>query len=294
MDNQEDCRPQREIVYVPSSVYGLGTENEIDLLDLGLILWRSKWFVFGLTVACTFIAFVYSFFVLTPQYRATADIQVNAESQSVILSYVTSNRFHKKLISRYDLLPMFFEARWDADKQKWAKSGKAQAPTAEAVLARQDFPLQASVKDNDRLISLSWTGEDPENCSRMLEHVLTELRNYLNQDYVHPAQTRVQSLQANVQDLLELAQASGGMGQVALAAIAGLQTRMAELRDDILQSRQFSVINEPITPQEPFEPNKKLIVGLAFVTGLFVAIFLVFLAKGIRSARKRMEEKGVR
>ena len=291
MEHSGENRPQREIVYVPASGYGFDRDDEIDLLDLWEIVWRGKWFIVGFTLLCSIIAVVVSFYVLTPKYKATATIRVSKESQDVIVPYLNSNKLKRDLIQEYDLLPVLFADRWDPDKQEWITTGDAAVPTVDVALSKEDFPLQASSKNDSRLVTLSWTGTYPERCSEMLGHVLKKLRSYMNSEFQSAALARINILKQDLQELQKLVQENGNMYPEVLPSIAGLQSKISELKGDDVLARRFSVIDDPITPQHPFEPNKKLIVALSCVLGLFVSIFLVFFGRFVHNARQRMEEK---
>ena len=51
--------------------------EEIDLLKLGMALWRRAWVLLICTLIGAAIAFSYTFFMITPLYQATALLYVN-------------------------------------------------------------------------------------------------------------------------------------------------------------------------------------------------------------------------
>ena len=63
------------------------------------------------------------------------------------------------------------------------------------------------------------------------------------------------------------------------------QSRLDELKENLY----VEVIDNPTYPEKPSKPKKKLMVALAFVSSLFLAIFIVFIREYIRS--RRMENQ---
>jgi uncharacterized protein involved in exopolysaccharide biosynthesis len=65
------------------------------------------------------------------------------------------------------------------------------------------------------------------------------------------------------------------------------QSRLDELKENLY----VEVIDNPTYPEKPSKPKKKLIVAVAFVSSLFLAIFIVFVREYVRS--RRMESQSV-
>lgn len=280
----------REIVYVPAPGYGYDAQDEIDLLDLWEIVWRGKWFIVGVTALCTMVAALVSLYLMTPKYKATMTIAPTQQSKSIIRNYLSSNTFHRQLIEKYDLLPKIFPGRWDEKSESWMVEDDEMIPTVEQVLVSESgFPLKVS--GGESTISVSWIGSDPEFSATMLDRVLTEMRTYLQEEYVTSAQERVTVLKDELKSLQAVARESKNVESEVLSSLAGLQSKVADLRAEDVLSRRFSLIDEPLPPQSPFEPNKKLITALAFVLGLFVSVFLVFFHRFVHNAKQRYREK---
>jgi uncharacterized protein involved in exopolysaccharide biosynthesis len=65
------------------------------------------------------------------------------------------------------------------------------------------------------------------------------------------------------------------------------QSRLDELKENLY----VEVIDNPTYPEKPSKPKKMLMVAVAFVSSLFLAIFIVFIREYIRS--RRMENQSV-
>ena len=65
------------------------------------------------------------------------------------------------------------------------------------------------------------------------------------------------------------------------------QSRLDELKENLY----VEVIDNPTYPEKPSKPKKKLMVAVAFVSSLFLAIFIVFIREYIKS--RKMENQSV-
>jgi capsular polysaccharide biosynthesis protein len=289
MPEERGQRPEKEIIYVPAQGYmPQQDEDEIDLIELWNILWDRKWFIIGFVALCTAAAALVSLYVLTPKYEAQATLQVNEESKTVIANYLGSNKFVRRLVESYDLLPKLYPEKWDPANQEWKVQAK-EIPTVEHVMSGDTFPIETSTQDST--IRLTWKGRSPEFCAKMLDNVINELREYLQNEYETAAQARINVLREEMEKLRQAAGQMENPGEDVLATISGMQSKIAELRGEDILAKRFSVIDDPIPPQNPTEPNPKLITGLSFVLSAFLAIFLVFFLRFVQTARQKQRER---
>jgi len=288
MPEERGERPEKEIIYVPAHGYQPHQEeDEIDLIELWNILWDRKWFIIGFVTLCTAAAALISLYALTPQYEAEASLQVNEESKTTISNYLKSNKFVRRFVEGYDLLPKLYSEKWDSTSQEWQVEAD-EVPTVEHVMTGDTFPLETSAQDST--IQLIWKGSDPQFCADMLDKVINELRDYLQNDFETAAQTRMNILKKELKNLQDTASLMDNPGEKTIASIMNIQSRIAELKGEDILARRFTVINEPIPPQNPVEPNSKLITGLSFVLSLFLAVFLVFFLRFVQTARQKQRE----
>ena len=300
MEQHDDARPQREIIYVPASGYGCDNADEIDLLDLWEIVWRGKWFIVGFTLLCTVLGFVYAFGVATPQYRARATLKPTKQSQDVIVNHLNSNKFHRKLIKNYDLLPKMYPDLWDAENHTWLVESQADIPTVDKALAAEGkFNLKVELKEG--LINITWEGSHPEYIVTTLENIIHELNSYLKDDFESEAQAQMKIIYEELgpwtENFEQVWEQFWSLDKLTVANMevlnqyTRLKNQISNLKVQDAMARKFEVQNDPIEPQHPFEPNKKLIVALSCVLGLFISVFLVFFGRFIHNARERAAEK---
>jgi uncharacterized protein involved in exopolysaccharide biosynthesis len=211
-DNEQPTTPQREIIYVQSPPYPYPPEeDEINLLDLWLIIWRGKWFIMGFTLLCTLVAVYVSLYVLPVTYKSDVvlepiNIDMNpmlentvffnnlpipvslpkgGNKSRIIIAFLNSRNLKARLITKYNLLPRLYNDLWNSEKQKWKI--EIDDEKAMVVKALQESTLNESLQvtqDNKTsLITVSWVDEDPVFAKEMLNRVVEELKNYLDNEY---------------------------------------------------------------------------------------------------------------
>ncbi len=85
--------------------------EEIDLRELFMVLWDSKWFILAVTTVFVLIAGIYSFFIAEPVYETssevyTPDYQLINETELLndeYISFLRTPELKEQLIERYDL-----------------------------------------------------------------------------------------------------------------------------------------------------------------------------------------------
>jgi len=279
----------KEIIYIahPGQVSSQA-DDEIDLVELWLILWRRKWLVAGVTILATLAATFITVFGIQPAYKATATIRaVETEefsNKDFLESVLTSNIFKRKVIEQNSLLPHYFPEKWNPQEGTW-RSG-VDIPTSTQVLASGRFPLKVQTSGHE--ISLTWTDADPHFAANQLEKTLDVFRSHLSQ--ATPAETKqIATIDTHIQSLQEIKGATEAPEELNIE-LASLIRKKAELESqrDLYQS--FTLINEPLPPSSPTKPRTQLILALTLATSLFAGVFLAFLLEFIKNARQRIRE----
>jgi uncharacterized protein involved in exopolysaccharide biosynthesis len=269
-------------------------EDVIDLHELFDIIKKRKKLVFFVTGAITALAFVYAFFIATPIYSVRSMIELGQIRQKPIDS-VSSVK--ERLSYQYKVN---------------SKGMNKSLPYVNAIT----IP-----KNSETIFTLDIYGHNNEEATKYLETVVSDIKSQYNQkmeSYVDRQKTRIaqidqdinatshtlQKMERELTDydkrILTLQKEDAALAGIYAMQIIQKQTQLISLQDHLselkntkqdlllslspLNMTPTNMLGEPEVRQSPVKPKKKLIVVVAFITGLMLSIFLVFflefLAKG--------------
>ena len=138
------------------------TENiEIDLQEIFGVLFHRLWIIIVAALVCGAVAFMYSFFIITPQYQSTTKVYIlNKQNASgsvtysdVQLSATLSKDYEQLVTSRYVIEGVIKELNLDE--------------TYESLVGR----VSASNATDTRIIAITVTDPDPAQAQRMANSV---------------------------------------------------------------------------------------------------------------------------
>ena len=230
-------------------------------------------------------------------------IALPGQGTSNIISFLESRTLKERLITKYNLLPVLYADLWDAEKKSWNVDDPKKKPTIIKALHAKilDGSFSVSQDKKTRLINLSWSGEEPPFCSLMLERIIKELTFFLENEYDSDAKRErvfVEEQLAKATEELEYWERQVPSEKLTLSKITRehfvSQTVYTELRkqlelakiNEAKELETFKVLDRPYIPENPFKPNKRLIVVLSFVTSFFIALFGVFFLNFIHNLKK--------
>lgn len=135
-------------------------EIEINLGEIFAVLLHKIWIIILVTVVCGAVAFLYSFFIITPQYESTTKVYIlNKQSGSSVtysdvqLSSTLSKDYEQLVTSRYVIEGVISKLNLD--------------DTYEELAAR----VSASNTDETRIIAIKVTDPDPEQAQKIANAV---------------------------------------------------------------------------------------------------------------------------
>ena len=135
-------------------------EIEIKLGEIFAVLLHKIWIIILATVVCGAVAFLYSFFIITPQYESTTKVYIlNKQSGSSVtysdvqLSSTLSKDYEQLVTSRYVIEGVISKLNLD--------------DTYEELAAR----VSASKTDETRIIEITVTDPDPEQAQKIANAV---------------------------------------------------------------------------------------------------------------------------
>ncbi|WP_457571919.1 Wzz/FepE/Etk N-terminal domain-containing protein [Desulfovulcanus sp.] len=228
-----------------------------------------------------------------------------------ISTFLQSRNLQQRLIEKYNLLPILYKDLWDAKNKKWKVKKPEDAPTVVKAIQSKALSsaFQVSQDKKTNLITISWESEDPKFAALMLERIINELQHYLDNEYESDAKRErefVEKQLAKATKELEYWERQVPTKNLTLSKITrerlAAQTVYTELRKQlelakIAEAKElitFKVLDPPFVPEKKYKPKRALICAVTMVTSGFLAIFLVFFIRFIKSAKLEGEDKKMR
>jgi len=256
-------------------------EDEIDLRELLRTISRYKKFIILFTLAVTLAAGVYAY-LKTPIYEIKADVQVG---------YVSNSNSKIYLIDP-PALKLFILNTFNDQKKVY--------PKVSTTL----------VKGTRDILNITIDSVSNESAKAHLQTILNEIKRKEGtklQAYTQNIEAQIKILQEQSKQLqkqlpilyksLEKVK-EPFIYQVLLSnikktndEILNIRLKVNELKDKIspLNITRTNVIGEIKQQDTPVKPKKKLIVIVAFITGLILSIFLVFFFEFVKSMKEEKE-----
>ena len=281
-------------------------KDEIDLIELIRTLFQAWKTIVGITIVCVGLAVIYAINV-TEVFKAETILAPASEEKSGASSILSqfgglasmasmtgvtipsdsniertlatlkSRVFLKKFIEEKKLLPVIFKDFWDAN------SSSLKLPIDQRVFVMEDAIsiLRGAIQvDNDKssliILSISW--KDPvvaaEWANDLVKRLNEQLREkaisdshkrvgYLEQEL---AKTTLQDMRAMIYNLLE--------SEKQKAMLANVNEEFA-----------LEIIDPAFVPQTSAKTDRKMIVAIGGVCGVFIGIFTVFFVKFLQTLK---------
>jgi uncharacterized protein involved in exopolysaccharide biosynthesis len=279
-------------------------DGDPSLLDLWLILWRSRWTIIGITAFFAVLSIPYAL-VQTEWYRSDvllapaeerstsglarqlgglvslAGVTVGGGGSVEPLAILRSRDFAAAFIEDHNLLPIMFPDSWDQETGSWIAEDVEQQPDIRDAV--EEFRKKVIVVSEDTatgLVSLSVRWTDPVLSADWANLLVDQINDHLRQRTLVEAESNIKYLQQ------ELAETN----------IVTLQESIGRLLEAELQKVMlargnkefaFRVIDQAQVPKTRFKPNRKLIVVLATFLGGFLAVMFVFARHSVGAIRAR-------
>ena len=308
-------------------------EPEVSLLDYLAVIWEAKWMIGAMVFLSGLVAAIISLYVLPVQYKSSATLMPQTSQaggamsklqgmagnlpislpsgigggggggKQTMLAFLKSRNLKKRLIKKYDLLPILYDDLWNEEIQEWEVEDPSNRPTINKALQSGAVSGLFSVSapqgsliggETSNLINISSVSEDPQLTKKMINYVIDELRHYLENEYEYDAQREREFIEkqlSQAEEELEYWENQVPSDELTLSQIqrerATAQTVYTELKKQyelakISEARdviQFKVLDEPYVPVEKFKPARSKICLIAVFLAGFVALGLAFFRK---------------
>ena len=260
------------------------SEDEIDLRELWQTLVNSKKLIIAVTLSITILATIYAF-VKTPLFEAKAVIEIGSYGSTLLEDPLT-------LIKRVEI-------KYIANSD---------------INTTEELQKVAVVKGTKNLVDISAIALSPKQAEHYITQIIEDIkqRHYeLVQVYLTQLKTKIANLEEQKTELIEekqvlmayITKKSENIDKIikdnpSVAAIYtieinnksseladiknkiyGLNSQLSDLYFAISENniKPTKIVDAIMTDDSPIKPKKKLMIMVAFVTGLILSIFLAFI-----------------
>ena len=319
---------KHEVPVRPATGQQYSQDDEIDLRELFVTLWRGKWIIILFTILFAAAGVFYALskpniyqsnVLLAPaqDYGGTgvagqlgglaslAGISLGGggASQTVMAKEVLQSRaFLTDFIHRYDLIvPLMAAEAWDIENEKWVVNREVYNPDTNEWLTDgegesfepSDWDMVKRFKESHLSLSDNKdTGMVTLNIKSQAPTVAKEWAEKLVHDInEHMRAQDVQEAEARIAYLEQKLRETNiaGMQQVFYQLIES-ETRTVMLAN--AQSEYiFKTVDPAVVPQEKSEPKRALMVIVATMLGGMIGVLIVFVRAFIRSDKKDNESE---
>src|SRR3569832_1207719 len=290
-------------------------EDEINLLDYWRVLTRYKWMIVTIVVLATAVGIVLAY-TMTPVYRAEVLLAPASEEENGSLGAIASQfggiaslagislgsggscteqalatlqarSFLAPFIEEHDLLSVLFADKWNKTSKSWISTSPADVPTKEAAYEMLKSILTVNADKKRGLVTIAVDWKDPRQAAQWANELVARLNRHEKQLAIKETEQSSDVLKNEVAKPSELAL------QQAINRLLEAQTKKGGGAG--ARGRGAGGGGGPAGgPGREGKPNKKLIVGLSFMSGLVSSLLLAFLVSAIRNHNAEGEIKSSR
>jgi len=230
---------ERKVVY----------DDEIDLYELFVKLWKHKIFILMFTLLCT-VASIVAVNIMPPKYKVTAKVVPN----------------------NIEFIKIFYK-----DLGSYGNINMVLSNIYIGVYTEIIFPLFKSRDLAIKAVGQALGGNsDPEYCASIIDEEELSIDVKKNREVASVIEIEVvhrdSALAYNFANNL-------------LFQVDNELKRIYNIKDS--KTRLLNVTESPVMPKKPYSPKKSLVVAVAFVSSLFLALFLVLIIDWIGAVRKQ-------
>jgi len=230
---------ERKVVY----------DDEIDLYELFIKLWKHKIFILMFTFLCT-VASIVAVNIMPPKYKVTAQVVPN----------------------NIEFIKIFYK-----DLGSYGNIDMVLSNIYIGVYTEIIFPLFKSRDLAIKAVGQALGGNsDPEYCASIIDEKELSIDVKKNREVTSVIEIEVvhrdSALAYNFANNL-------------LLQVDNELKRIYNIKDS--ETRLLNVTESPVMPKKPYSPKKSLVVAVAFVSSLFLALFLALIIDWIGAVRKQ-------
>ena len=293
--------PAEGLVYVsPGPVFPGVSNDKISLRQIWRILWRGKGTVIAATTIFALGSIAYAL-LATEIYRAEvllapaaeqstpmiggqlgglaalAGLSVGEGNDVVSLAVLQSREFARDFIEQLDLMPIFFEEEWDAEKNRWREDDPTKAPDVrDGVKFFHEEIFEVSEERRTGLVTLAIEWTDPDVAAEWASILVHRLNDRLRERALQEAQTNVAYLQSEMAKatLVTLQESIGRLLEAELPKLM-----LAKGNEEFA----FKIVDPAVPPRERVRPKRALTAIIGTILGGLLGIFIVLVGHSGRA-----------
>jgi uncharacterized protein involved in exopolysaccharide biosynthesis len=254
-------------------------EDEIDLKELIKTILKYKKFIFVFTLLITFLSAVYVF-LKTPVYEINTDIQVG---------YISNKKIY--LIDP-QAVKLYIKNNFDNSNNDKIKYPKVEVNLTKGTrnilnLKIDTFSNKEGLDYLNKILSAIHKKED-KKLNIYIKNIKSQIK--ILQNHSNNLKNKIKILEKQLKitkdpDIYKIILNSIFQNQ---KEIVSTQLKITNLQNQIspVNITKTQIIGKIIQHDHPIKPKKKLIITVAFITGLILSIFLVFFIEFIKSFKE--------
>ena len=260
---------EKKEVYICNQTSNI-EEDEIDLRELFATIWKHKNFIIVFTFIVTFLAGIYAF-TKTPIYELTSDVQVGKNDNN---NLINPNNLLVYLKNNYT-----FE-----DKLPIIKVSKLKHSNDVIEIKIDDISNQKAKIWLDKILK-DIHNKEKLKIEKFTNYITSQIKilNQQKKDYINSLSVLKEKLKnsKDYQVINTLNQSIINYQQ----QLVDINLKIEDYKFKLNNIISTHIIGNIQTNNYPIKPKKKLIVIVAFITGLILSIFLVFFIEFIKSIK---------
>lgn len=293
--------PAEGLVYVsPGPVFSGVSDDKISLRQIWRILWRGKGTVIAATTIFALGSIAYALLakeiyraevLLAPAAEqstpmiggqlgglaALAGLSVGEGNDVVSLAVLQSREFARDFIEQLDLMPIFFEEEWDAEKNRWREDDPTKAPDVrDGVKFFHEEIFEVSEERRTGLVTVAIEWTDPDVAAEWASILVHRLNDRLRERALQEAQTNVAYLQSEMAKatLVTLQESIGRLLEAELPKLM-----LAKGNEEFA----FKIVDPAVPPRERVRPKRALTAIIGTILGGLLGIFIVLVGHSGRA-----------
>ena len=290
MQTTQNTQPPHTEAYEP--------DNEINLLDLLLVLLKHKKLIFWMVFITGVLAVFFS--LRMPNiYRSEATLALRTDDNSSSTSIpglggfgglvtgrfgiggnkgleklkvtLNSRELTRRVVDKYNLMPVLFEHKWDSEKKDWID--KEKEPTIQDAWGLVlNSLLKVNINQDSSTIKVGFESKNPEFSQHVVEYYITELSNTLREEVLSDASEKKKFFNKQLESITD---------PLLREKIYALLAKEIE-RETFAKAQQyygFLLIDPSVIPDadKKVRPRRSTICILSVFVAFFLSIFMAFI-----------------